>query len=164
MKVFKKRKQLYKSFDFLTNKIKYLYAQRIQNPTFEIDLIFSNDELQLIDLAELCDFMYLFNDGDDFMRDFLGTTIDQETSMALKALISYDHYHKAHLIYGTAKVEQTTEHKCPFYYCCDLDLRKDNSEICGSRPWRIFEVSAKSTQQYCWYGTGVAEFKSHTER
>lgn len=168
-KVFLKRTQLYKAFGYITDKTKLLYSKRIENPTFEVDMVFSGNYEFLLNVTDMCDFMYIFNDEEPYMRDFLGTTIDLSTSEALKTLLSYDHYHKIHLISGTKKVEAKAEilegqRKCPFFNCCNLSLRIENTEICETKPWRIFEISANSNSLYCWYGTGVAEFKSHTEK
>jgi hypothetical protein len=168
-RVFLKRTQLYKAFGYITDKTKNLYSQRIENPTFEIDMVFSGNYGLLLNATDMCDFMYIFNDEVPYMRDFLGTTIDLNISQSLKALLTYDHYHKVHLITGTKKVEAKAEivegqRKCPFFNCCNLDLRRNNEEVCETKPWRIFEISANSDMRYCWYGTGVGEFKSHTER
>lgn len=42
---------------------------------------------------------------------------------------------------------------CPFFTCCDLDVRKHQSDICRNSPWG-------SVGQYdggnCWYGAAVA--------
>jgi hypothetical protein len=158
--IFKGRAQLIKAFSFLTEKTGFLYDERIKNPTFEVDLVFENRHQDLLDILQSCDFMYIFSDEDEFMRDFLGTTLEEETSQALKALLSYDHYHKKHQTFlGTSRVEAEGDHKCPFYHCCDLALRKSHSEICQKNPWRIFEISANSDNQFCWYGQGVLEFK-----
>ena len=168
-KVFLKRTHLYAAFGYIADTTKSLYAQRISNPIFEIDMVFSGNIGSLLSVTEICDYMYVFDDAEPFMRDFMGTNIDQSTSVSLKILLSYDHYHKAHLIAGTKRVESRPENlhgerKCPFFHCCNLTLRSENAEICEKKPWRIFEVSAESDKLYCWYGTGVAEFKSHTEK
>ncbi|MBI3136084.1 MAG: hypothetical protein HYZ14_15510 [Bacteroidetes bacterium] len=162
--IFKGRKQLTRAFSFLSEKTKFLYDERIKNPTFEVDLVFENRHRDLLDIIQICDFMYIFSDEDEFMRDFLGTTLDEDTSQALKALLSYDHYHKKHQRFlGTSQVEAKDEHKCPFYHCCNLSLRKSHSEICQKKPWRIFEISANKDNQFCWYGQGVLEFKGLNE-
>lgn len=160
--VFNKRKMLSHAFTYLTEKMKRLYDERIKNPTFEIDLVFEGKHSELLDIANICDYMYLFTDADDYMRDFLGTSIDQETSLALKALLSYDDFYKAHYCIPTSTVE-LKEHNCPFYRCCNLELRTTQSEICRTKPWRIFEISANTDRQYCWYGQGVLETKGINE-
>lgn len=160
--IFFKRKSLSKAFSFLTEKMKMLYDERIINPTFEIDYVFANRHADLLAIANICDYMYLFTDNDDYMRDFLGTSMDQDISLALKALLAYDDYYKAHLIHKTSKVE-LTGHMCPFFRCCNLELRKSHSEKCKTKPWRIFEVSASTDNQYCWYGQGVLETKGINE-
>lgn len=160
--IFLKRRMLYHAFNYLTEKMKLLYDKRIENPTFEVDLVFEGKHTELLEIANICDYMYLFTDTDDYMRDFLGTSIDQETSMALKTLLSYDDFYKAHYGLPTSKVE-LKEHHCPFYRCCNLELRTTHSEICRTKPWRIFEVAADSDNQYCWYGQGVLETKGINE-
>ena len=160
--IFLKRKLLSQAFDFLTEKIKTLYDERIKNPTFEIDYVFDNRHVDLLAIANICDYMYLFTDDEDYMRDFLGTSMDLDTSLALKALLAYDDFYKAHLIHKTSEVELTS-HMCPFYRCCNLELRRLHMEKCKTKPWRIFEVSANTDNQYCWYGQGVLETKGLNE-
>jgi hypothetical protein len=160
--IFLKRQQLYKAFGYLINKMQLLYDERIKNPTFEVDYVFDGKHRELLDIAQICDYMYLFNDKIDYMRDFLGTSMDIETSTALKALLSSEDYYSAHKVFATVNVEKT-EHTCPFYYCCDLQLRKSNASICKEKPWRIYEVSSHSDHQYCWYGQGVLETKGINE-
>ena len=158
-KVYQKREQLSFALGYITSKAKELYDQRIKNPTFEIDSVFEKSHLDLLDFAEMCDYMYLFDDDEEFMRDFIGTTIDEATSQSLKVLLSYDHYHKSHQIFSTVKIEVQGEYMCPFYYCCNLDLRKIQAENCRSKPWRNYEISADTDKRFCWYGKGVGEFK-----
>jgi hypothetical protein len=160
--IFLKRKMLNHAFNYLTEKMKNLYDERIKNPAFEVDLLFEGKHAELLSIANICDYMYLFTDADDYMRDFLGTSIDQETSLALKALLSFDDFYKAHYCIPTSKVELEANN-CPFYRCCNLQLRITHSEICKAKPWRIFEVSANSDNQYCWYGQGVLETKGINE-
>lgn len=160
--IFLKRKMLSKAFEFLTDKMKRLYDERIKNPSFEVDLVFEGKHLDILSIANICDYMYLFTDEDDYMRDFLGTSIDLETSMSLKTLLSYDDFYKAHYFQPTSSVE-LDEHMCPFFRCCNLDLRTGNPEICRTKPWRIFELSAKTDNKYCWYGQGVLEMKGVNE-
>lgn len=162
VKVFENRKNLHQSFSFLTDQMKTLYDKRIENPSFEIDHVFDNRFRDILDFVQICDYMYLFTDEDEFVRDFLGTSIDKETSLALKTVICYDHYYKMHKIFPTTKVEKSSA-KCPFYTCCDLSLRKDHEETCKTKPWRIYEIAAKKDNQQCWYGGAVLEFKGHNE-
>ncbi len=95
------------------------------------------------------------------MRDFLGTSISHEISESLKVLLSYDHYHKAHLTFSTILAEEK-EVACPFYHCCNLEIRKNHQDVCGKKPWRIFDISSNSDSQFCWYGQGVLEYKGRT--
>jgi len=160
--VFMKRKLLFKAFEYLSDNIKKLYSERIENPTFEVDYVFQGKYGELLNTAQICDYMYLFTDDEEYMRDFIGTSIDLETSSVLKTLLTYDHYYTSHKIFSTTTIEQQ-ESTCPFFYCCDLPLRKTHTNICKTKPWRIFEISSNSDNQYCWYGQGVLETKGINE-
>lgn len=153
------RRELQRAIRFIADENKRLYDERIQNPTFEIDLIFGGKFHSLLDKLQVCDYMYIFKDDEKRMRDFLGTSLDEMTSQSLKALIAYDDYYFTHKCLTTEKVEEQS-HECPFFTCCDLKQREDNKEICSKRPWRIFEVSQQSDKKFCWYGTGVGQAKS----
>jgi hypothetical protein len=109
--------------------------------------------------------MYVFNDAEEFNRDFFGTSsFTDDESAALKALIAYDHYQKSHGLSSTTIVEKRGPVKCPLYSCCNLDIRLSQESICSTKPWHIFEYSANTDNKYCWYGVGVGEFKAHTEK
>lgn len=153
------RPELQQAFRFITEENKRLYQERIKNPCFEIDLIFTGNFRDLLDKLQICDYMYEFKDDDKYMRDFLGTTLDEETSQALKALIAYDDYYYRHNGLSTEKVEQQS-HECPFFTCCHLQQRTDHADICAKTPWRIFEISQQTDKRFCWYGSGVGQAKS----
>lgn len=163
--VFTGRPQLLAAFQYICGQAETTYAIRTAEPTFEVDLIFSGQYAALLDRVPICDFMYRFSDLNSFNRDLLGTSsMDNATSQACKVLVSYSHYQECHREFSTPKLEsKNLELPCPFFSCCNLRLRQDHSEICGKRPWRIFEISAKSDHGYCWYGNGVMEFKGITE-
>ena len=158
--VFKKRKQLHKAFSTITDEAKKGYLLRCKSPTFEVDLVLSGDYTKLLDVIPVCDFMYVFKDVKEYMRDLLGTaSFTDEQSQALKVLIAYDHYQKSHWLKSTKETEKTEKYKCPFFSCCNLEYRKTHEKICAEKPWRIFEISYNSDKQYCWYGQAVGEFK-----
>jgi len=163
VEIFRNRRNLYHSFVYLTDQMKQLYDVRIKNPCFEVDYVFNGRFRDILNIAPICDYMYLFTDENEFMRDFLGTSIDKKTSQALKTVVCYDHFYKKHKIFPTSKVEEES-HKCPFYTCCNLELRKINKEVCKTKPWRIYEKAANKDNQQCWYGGGVLEFKGHNEQ
>lgn len=163
--IFAGRPQLLTAFQYICGHAKATYTIRKTEPTFEVDLMFSGQFETLLEKAPICDYMYQFADLDSYGRDFLGTSsMDNATSQACKVLISYSHYQECHREFSTSKLEsRNIETPCPFFSCCTLQLRQDHAKICGSRPWRIFEVSARTDQRYCWYGNGVMEFKGVTE-
>ncbi|NOT52217.1 MAG: hypothetical protein HOP10_13165 [Chitinophagaceae bacterium] len=164
MEIFKKRKQLYKAFSTITEEAKKGYLLRCKYPAFEIDFVISGDYIKLPDLVPVCDYMYIFKDTQEYMRDFLGTaSYTDEQSQALKVLIAYDHYQKAHWIKSTKEIEKIEKSKCPFFSCCNLAYRKNNESICAEKPWRTFEISYNTDKKYCWYGQAVGEFKGPNE-
>ncbi len=164
VEVFKKRKQLYKAFSTLTDEAKKGYLFRCESPTFEVDLVISGDYTKLLNVIPICDFMYVFKDVEEYMRDLLGTaSFTDEQSQALKVLIAYDHYQKSHWLKSTKEIEKTEKYKCPFFSSCSLEYRKTHEKICAEKPWRIFEISYNSDNQYCWYGQAVGEFKGPNE-
>jgi len=165
IKVFDKRPRLKKAFTTICESAKGAYLVRAEQPTFEVDLVFNGNYQMLFDLVNICDYMYVFTDHDEFDRDFLGTTqVDEDASQATKVLVAYDHYQKAHELASTQTIEMKGGAKCPFYTSCNLPLRLDNEQTCARQPWRIFEVSTMTDRQYCWYGQAIGEFKGHTER
>ena len=153
------RPQLQVGFRFITDENKRLYDERILNPCFEIDLIFAGQFQNLLDKLQVCDYMYEFKDEETYLRDFIGTSIEEEISQSLKALIAYDDYYFSHKGLSTEQVEKKG-HECPFFTTCHLQQRTDHADICGNTPWRIFEVNQKTDKQFCWYGTGVGQAKS----
>ncbi|MDR3007445.1 MAG: hypothetical protein LBV59_05890 [Sphingobacterium sp.] len=155
-KTFESRHQLFRAFDHLTVQTKDFYNKRIENPTFEIELIMDGKFKELLETANTCDYIYIFDDEEDYMRDFIGSTLDEEVSQSLKALIAFADFYRSHTIHPTEKIEKTG-HKCPFYYSCSASLRQDYKDICSEKPWRIFEISAQTDRKYCWYGQGVQE-------
>lgn len=164
LEIFHKRKQLHTAFTIITGETKNGYLLRSESPTFEVDLVLRGEYLKLLELLPVCDYMYIFKDEDEYMRDLLGSaSFTDEQSQALKVLIAYDHYQKAHWINSTKEIEKTEKNKCPFFSSCNLPFRKIHEGICAEKPWRIFEISFNSDKQYCWYGQAVGEFKGHNE-
>jgi hypothetical protein len=160
--IFLGRQELYRAAKFLTNNMRHLYDRRIENPCFDVDLVWEDNINELIMAAQVCDYMYIFSDADLYMRDFLGTSIAKEDSHAMKILLVHDHFFTSHQTKPTNWVEANRSHKCPFYTCCSASYRTTHESICAHKPWRIFEVSANSDNQYCLYGQGMMESKGLT--
>lgn len=115
--------------------------------------------------------LYVFNDTDplppdpEFNRDYIGTALkDMDTSVALKALVCFDHYFSMHYMQTTEQAEKKIKdiYCCPFYSTCPLSYRRDHADLCRTKPWRIYELQYHADQQYCWYGSGVLETKGLT--
>jgi hypothetical protein len=162
--VFRKRKQLNNAFFTITEEAKRGYLMRSKSPSFEVDVVIKGEYFKLLDIIPVCDYMYIFKDKEEYMRDLIGTaSFTDEESQALNVLIAYDHYQKSHWLKSTKEIEKTEKYKCPFFSCCNLKYRETHEKICAEKPWRIFEVSFNSDKQYCWYGQAVGEFKGPNE-
>lgn len=168
-RIFKGRTQLEKAYNYIADISSALFKQRLIDPCFDLELIYEDKVQELLNIVQLCDFIYVFDgagekaDDPKFNRDFIGTALnDMDLSIALKALVSFDHYFSMHYTANTKLVEkrkETDNHCCPFYSTCPLPYRKDHPDICKTKPWRVYEMQYAADKQYCWYGTGVLETK-----
>ena len=155
--VFKSRKILHSALDFLMNNMMEGLRHRITNPTFEVDLTFSGDADKIVDIIPICDYMYVFNDEDEYMRDFLGTNQDMLVSYDLKIFMCHVHYYhskteKAHL-----------DVKCPMFTCCNVSHRVENPELCSKSPWKMFDLVQSQMLEHCPYSYGVAYMRGTNE-
>ncbi|WP_158827536.1 hypothetical protein [Mucilaginibacter lacusdianchii] len=172
VEAFKGRTQLEVAYKYLAEVSKGLYDKRIEDIFFELTWLLNKEYDKILETAPLCDYLYKFlpNEGAvdlEFNRDFMATNLPEETSVALKTLIAYDHFFFSHRGgIATARVEASPSenHCCPFYTCCDLKDRADNAAICKSKPWRIYDVQYNRDKRYCWYATGVLEAKGTSKR
>ncbi|EHQ25124.1 hypothetical protein [Mucilaginibacter paludis] len=172
VKAFAGRHQLEIAYTYLADVSKTLYDKRIDDLCFELDWLLKGEYGKILKTAAMCDYLYKFlpdtgSDDPEFDRDFMATILPDQISVAMKALVGFDHYFLSHRGgMSTALVERFPQknHCCPFYTCCDLQDRKDNPEICENKPWRIYEVQFNRDKKYCWYATGVLEAKGESIR
>jgi hypothetical protein len=161
--LFNNRMRLHAAFLAIAAASKSGYSIKIQNPTFEVDLILSGQYARLAEIVPVCDYMYTFEDEDEWNRDLFGTaSFSIEVGEAFRVLIAFDHYQKKHLLYSTSELEVKEKVKCPLFACCTHPLRKDQTQICAEKPWRMFEISSYQSLPFCWYGQAVGEFKGHS--
>jgi len=166
MDIFKNRPELTKAYAYITSINKKFYDMRIENPCFELEWMLDKKYATLFTNAEVCDFIYHFENSankvsdPEFMRDYLASILPSETSQALKVLIAFDHYFLAHKGVSTQRVESTPKgsHCCPFYTVCMTDQRREHTEICRTKPWRIYDICYPK-KNHCWYSSGVMEAK-----
>lgn len=161
--LFENRMQLHKAFAAIAAASKNGYELKIKNPSFEVDLIMSGQYAKLPEILPICDYMYQFDDIDEWNRDLFGTaSYSDDVSESLRVLIAFDHYQKSHVLKSTIELEKEKKIKCPLFTCCTHPLRQSQVTVCAEKPWRMFEVSADSEFPYCWYGQAVGEFKGHS--
>jgi len=171
--LFKGRHQLQIAYAHMAGNHKTMYDLRISNPCFELDWFLQGEYNRLIEAVPLCDYLFKFKNrkkpgkDPDFNRDFMATYLPEEITIALKALVAYDHFFLAHRGTMTTELVEAKpkdSHRCPFYTCCHLYDRRKNKELCCTKPWRIYEVQYARDKKYCWYATGVLEAKGHDRR
>lgn len=151
--VFKSRTILFSALDYLMKHMMQGLTHRINNPTFEVDLTFSGDADKLVEIIPICDYMYVFEDNDQYMRDFLGTNQDMLTSYDLKIYLCHVHY------YHSKTDNSKKDVQCPMYTCCNVRHRTENPGLCGTAPWQIFDLVHTQDMEHCPYSYGVAYMK-----
>lgn len=144
------------------------FARRHSNPLFEIELVddlatgrLSIDTLmrQLPSCAVL---QKNAGPDDEIQRDLLATFrprnadgSDPEDGLrVIHAIFDFMGRHT-----GTGALiptESLSPRQCPFYTCCNLQLRNVDPAICSRSPWRAADWNAWGHQGRCWYGTAVA--------
>lgn len=123
---------------------------RIDNPVFEIDVVYSRRYNEIQNYITMCPMMYEFNeDFDTFKRDYAGTYLDNIGDDMLTLLSYLDYYYSA-----MAKIET---HCCPLYTACNHPLRMAKGRQCKSKPRLAYED--KFEYGWCHYGLGVAYHK-----
>ncbi|MBX9680358.1 MAG: DUF2934 domain-containing protein [Gemmataceae bacterium] len=86
------------------------------------------------------------------LSDFL-RTLEAQRDFVLSHLGNDDILASADVENETGAADEEDVNPCPFYSACGLELRRNHSEICFRRPWRIFDPGRPAN---CWYGTAVA--------
>gem|GEM_PF-5494994 len=151
-------------------KQNYLNAaiQRVINPSFEVDMIVDNNFDQLPELVPPCDYMLVFTNKNQFMRDFYGTSKFRKPNgmeLAVHHNIFIAHIHYANVLYYTLTGDvaflnqDDDEICCPYYTSCNLKFRKETPQLCSSTPRKTYHLAYQSDKLFCWYGSGVGLFK-----
>src|SRR6202000_182135 len=71
---FKNRSSLEIAYGDLKQNYINAAAERVKNPAFEVDMVYNGQFNELLHLIPPCDFMWVFNNRNTFMRDLYGTT------------------------------------------------------------------------------------------
>lgn len=149
--IFRHRDALFVAVSHLTEKMKAGYRARIENPVFEVDVTYSGHTKNLNNYVPLCDYMYVFEDDDRYMRDFLGTHLDMNTSFDLKILLCL-------MDYFSSEVKGTTVHACPLANNCNYAFRQNHPDICENQPRLTFDNYTKE-EGYCPYSLAIGYTK-----
>jgi hypothetical protein len=100
---------------------------------------------------------------DELQRDVLisflpvetGTGRDPEDGLrTVHAIFDFVSRHLAPA--GFVATENANRRPCPFFTCCNLQLRVDEPHICRSQPWLAADWQGWGADGRCWYGTAVS--------
>lgn len=146
----KGRRTILNAVDYLSNLMIAGMSHRINNPVFEIDVVYSKRYSEIQKYVDMCPMMYEFDeDFDTFKRDYTGINSYDHGDDMLTLLGYLDYYYSA-----MAKIEI---HCCPLYTSCNHPLRKAKGDQCKSKPRLAYEDNIEFG--WCHYGLGVAYHK-----
>jgi len=149
--IFRQRDALFVAVAHLTEKMKAGFRARIENPVFEVDVTYSGHTRRMNEYVPLCDYMYVFEDNERYMRDFLGTHLDHDTSFDLKIFLCL-------MDYFSTETKGIDDHACPLFTSCNYKFRQDHSHICGHQPRLSFDRYQKE-EGYCPYSLAIGYTK-----
>jgi hypothetical protein len=100
---------------------------------------------------------------DDVMRDLLLTFAPQPKAGGLdieagqRVMHCIFHFIRCHRSReGFVQTSSAPSLPCPFYTCCNLQLRQSDPAICKCTPWKSADWHQWDAEKgACWYGTGV---------
>jgi hypothetical protein len=127
--------------------------RRAASPTFEIDVSFSGHFDLLNKYVPICDYMYVLEDTDTYMKDFLGTHLTPLLSFDLKIFLCFMDYY-------FSMASNNKEHSCPLNSCCNFEFRKQNAAVCARDPKLAFDLHNPQHDR-CPYFFGVAYTRGH---
>lgn len=144
------RKPLVIAVDYLSKLMITNLKQRIKNPVFEMDVVYSGRFEDILNYVKMPPMMYEFDeDFDTIKRDYAGIYLDDLGNDMLTFLGYLDYFYAA-----TLKIEN---HPCPLYTACNHPLRIAKGEQCKTKPRLAYED--ESNFGWCHYGLGVAYHK-----
>lgn len=150
--IFEHRESFKKAVGHLTSVMLESYKRRIQNPVFEVDLTFAGEFYRMGEYVTLCDMAYELVDDDDYMKDYSGTYLHEDSlSHALRVLL-------CHVDYYQSFVKEEREHRCPQYTFCSHERRRNKPDQCKTTPRLAFEDMDELGA--CHYSLGVAYCKA----
>lgn len=144
------RKPLIVAVDHLSKLMIANLKERIKNPVFEIDVVYSGSFDDVLNYVKMSPMMYEFDeDFDTIKRDYAGIYLDDLGNDMLTFLGYLDYFYAA-----TSKIEN---HSCPLYTACNHPLRIAKGEQCKTKPRLSYEDERNFG--LCHYGLGVAYHK-----
>lgn len=149
--ILRERKPLKNAVTYLIDEMIKGTRLRIENPVFEVDIVYSKKFNEIAKYVTMCPMMYEFEDDfDTYVRDFTGVSFTSELGGDMLTLLSNLDY------YSSAMAEKDV-HVCPLYTTCNHPLRKAKGIQCKTKPRLAYED--KDEFGFCHYGLGVAYMK-----
>ncbi|RKF37663.1 hypothetical protein BCY89_27685 [Sphingobacterium siyangense] len=127
---------------------------RIENPVFEIDIVYSGVFNDLEKKVTMCPMMYTFNkeSEDTFIRDYTGTNLENGLGGNMLILLCFIDYFKS-------AIANVKEHICPLYTSCNHKLRQKKGHQCKTKPRLSFED--RFNYGPCYYSAGIFSMKGY---
>jgi hypothetical protein len=148
------RQPLINAVDYLSKLMIANLKRRIENPIFEIDVVYSGRLDDIVNYVTMSPMIYEFDEDFDIIkRDYAGTYLNDLGNDMLTFLGYLDYFYA-----GTSNIEN---HPCPLYTACNHPLRIAKGEQCKTKPRLAYED--KSIFGWCHYGLGVAYHKCMDE-
>jgi len=153
-----------------------VFNRRAMEPFFEFDLVSRvpakpNGFVEVLrEIVPCAVVQERRGDGESLQRDFLfsfqpkqsNQAIDPEA--ALRVVHSAFHFMSVHRVReGFAATSEVGQRKCPFFTCCDLQLRQQEPNVCRETPW-LSAGWKRWDSASCWYGSGVRITQSPTSQ
>lgn len=104
----RKRAGMYAAVNYLTERMIEGYKSRIENLTFEVDVTYSGHTKNLNNYVPLCDMMYILDDANPYMKDYLGTYLSMDLSYDLKIYLCFVDYYQS-------MTTNTQSQRCPLF-------------------------------------------------
>ncbi len=140
--------------------------KRMNEPFFELKMI----DLAKTDLKKLgneiltispCAVMQIGMGGQDVIQKdslywFAVPPRDEKAEMRFRVVHSSFDFMMRHIDGEKFITTQSLKEKpCPFYSCCNLEMRAEQPSLCKKTPWKAANWDGWPPETTCWYGTGV---------
>jgi len=153
------------AINYIADVFSKAFNLRMSNPLFDIETVLPNVRMNALLAMQKayppCDVLQRNSEHDDSLpRDTIFSFSPSVKGILgpsdyIRSLHAQQDYMFAHLNMDGSfkKSSQCQPHMCPYYFCCTLDPRRNESKICLTSPWLAYDPTGNES---CWYTNGVA--------